>query len=873
MIDPLSAFGLVANIVDLLQVSGQVVSQAYGFLQSASDALPQNEALARLASSNKVLADGIQRFAYKQRPLSPHETRAQDAAARCAREASILLDELRRLKPNRSSGKIRSMFSAMNKSMATSRKQKSLVAKQMSLQASESQLAIALLDLIQHDQTVRFHALEVKLDDFKVWSQSQPTKPGSLLAYRDELKRVMDQQRRVMDQHALQQKRAADQHSKYLQDHSNLIQDGIKRSKAYHDETQKQWRYQQIRDRITKIRRSLRFDGMDERWEHIAEAYTKTFEWCFDASKSPFHDWLVRGDELFWIGGQAASGKSTLMKFICNDDRTREGLKTWAKGGPFILAQHFFWHAGTPLQKSHLGLLRCLLYQILTSYEQHPSAWSALYASGLSERDPGKPWNRSELVMAIQSLVLGSRVSVCMFIDGLDEYDPPAEHDTLVGELVALSKIPNVKLCISSRPWTVFDKHFEGLLTQIRLENMTRNDIARYARDHLGDDLPVSIKEDLVQRVTDKSQGVFLWVSLVVSALRERVDAGNNSKQLLKCLNDFPAKLGDYFRESIYKRINGTWRDATAHALKMALLISQHQDERQDLYENITSSDHLNSFLPFWVLQRTDKNGEYTVKKPNFATSMKTRFITESEFKGMIKATKKHINGCCKDFLTISERSNCEASVQFLHRTVYDFLSSDEMTKLLNEHVPTHWRNKMFLLNVALACVKVAIRENDWPKDEQDKIVFGLVKTILKALPATPPKRGQRNYQAYFAAMTEIDIVGCEYVKTVCKGAYWYSSEDASLEGLKILLHRLDECNLRFFANALNRASNSLELDMVQNGSVLLPAPDSGAAQRSQSRSNPGSGDTELYELLSWDQSNIMNIINGSFEGASRDRD
>jgi hypothetical protein len=116
----------------------------------------------------------------------------------------------------------------------------------------------------------------------------------------------------------------------------------------------------------------LYFDTMDDRYAHIDEAYKSTFEWIYKHSDQPhssgpnnFIKWLEIGKGVYWVEGKAGSGKSTLMKFIYQDSRTREALECWANGQSLIIASVFFWSPGSPLQKSQIGLLRSLIYESL----------------------------------------------------------------------------------------------------------------------------------------------------------------------------------------------------------------------------------------------------------------------------------------------------------------------------------------------------------------------------------------------------------------------------------------------------------------------------------------------------------------------------
>jgi ATPase subunit of ABC transporter with duplicated ATPase domains len=83
-----------------------------------------------------------------------------------------------------------------------------------------------------------------------------------------------------------------------------------------------------------RVLRSLKCTTLRE--SAIKEAYWKTFEWIFservfEREKRPsFLQWLRQGDGIYWISGKAGSGKSTLMKLLCDNGRTKKLLR----GGP-----------------------------------------------------------------------------------------------------------------------------------------------------------------------------------------------------------------------------------------------------------------------------------------------------------------------------------------------------------------------------------------------------------------------------------------------------------------------------------------------------------------------------------------------------------
>ena len=104
---------------------------------------------------------------------------------------------------------------------------------------------------------------------------------------------------------------------------------------------------------------------MDYRHNDIAKAHEKTFEWLFESKDSGFPHWLQEGDEIYWINGKAGSGKSTLMKFVYDDQRTREILGCSVENPRRILAGYFFHRRGSFLQKSHTGKFELYLYLLV----------------------------------------------------------------------------------------------------------------------------------------------------------------------------------------------------------------------------------------------------------------------------------------------------------------------------------------------------------------------------------------------------------------------------------------------------------------------------------------------------------------------------
>ena len=127
-----------------------------------------------------------------------------------------------------------------------------------------------------------------------------------------------------------------------------------------------------IYSKFLKIIESLNFHMISTRRENIAESYPRTFDWLFedggpsdDGSKTSFVQWLRTGNGIYWVSGRAGSGKSTLMKFLQNHEKTLSALKAWSGSKQILTTSFFFWRAGTEMQKSQHGLLKTLLFHVL----------------------------------------------------------------------------------------------------------------------------------------------------------------------------------------------------------------------------------------------------------------------------------------------------------------------------------------------------------------------------------------------------------------------------------------------------------------------------------------------------------------------------
>ena len=469
------------------------------------------------------------------------------------------------------------------------------------------------------------------------------------------------------------------------------------------------------------ILKSLMFDEWKRRFNQTSKSHTRTFTWIFRRTvdypaglDSPrFRDWLENGNGIYWIAGKAGAGKSTLMKFLTEHPKVIDCLKVWAGNSQPIIIPWFFWSAGSPLQRSQQGLLQSILFQILRRCPWLiPTICAARVSMYRNQQDhlSMDPWSLEELSEVFDLLAREKlpKIRFCLFIDGLDEYE--GRPNELIQTLRRLDKSPHIKLCVASRPWNEFLVAFDTERSDgsLLLERHTRSDIELYVRDILGKDESFTAAErrdkryrDFIIAVIDRARGVFLWVQLVVTRLLKGLGELNRLDDLKKKLDSVPPTLEKYFQQ-IFDRIDKTdWVEsakvflATAHAVQPLSVVAYHFLEKQE-------------------------------RGPSFALDAPIRPIHGPELRHIYNEIHTRLNFLCKDLIEVNEvtldGSYTDYQVDFLHRTVKDFLMTKELREQLMKRATqdgsVSWDPHQALCNISLARAKSLTL--------QDGIQFGL---------------------------------------------------------------------------------------------------------------------------------------------------
>ncbi|OQU94965.1 NACHT domain-containing protein [Cladophialophora immunda] len=659
VLDPVTALGVAGNVLQFVDFGSRVLSTFRDI--KANGGLPKIETLDAFTRASLDLTLRLQQCppSTSRKNAASWEVGILKANERCQRAAKILvnaLEKTRRLHGERF-GAIRQAFSSVVKE-----KEISVLARDLDTAKTELTLHLVAYLSAQHDSDLE-----------ELLRASKSAETAFLKAVRKDYEDLGGQIGRLKA--VVQEENSATQ--KAISDWQSTSGTELARKLANIAENTRR----QVTDEAQmRMLVGLYFVQWGDREAMISKAHKSTFSWIFgdefasSLKGAKFTDWLENDQPkqgLFYIRGKPGAGKSCLMRYLTTYPQLTAFLQRWAGSRKLLLASCFFWRAGTALQKSLTGMLRSLLYQLLKQEHSlmqiaHPERWHAYYY-GQSDLDD---WSEQELTASIARLfsLASDSFRFVILVDGLDEYEgTEAQRQNLVNFFVRIaSEHDNVKICVSSRPWPVFQ---EGLkkFSSLSLEDLTRRDVATYVRDHFEEDVHFrelrAIKptqcDNLQSQIVDKAQGVFLWVILVVRDLLQRLQNGATITNLFKRLDMLPAELDDFFMQ-IIESIDASERADAGKIFQIVTALPK--THRTVLTLSFTEEEHI-----------------------DFALHLEAEDLTEQAIHQLISSAKRRLNSRCKGLLEmgaeIKRAGWVDWQVEFLHRTVYDFFCQSQLVR------------------------------------------------------------------------------------------------------------------------------------------------------------------------------------------------
>ncbi|KAJ3486048.1 hypothetical protein NLG97_g6692 [Lecanicillium saksenae] len=480
--------------------------------------------------------------------------------------------------------------------------------------------------------------------------------------------------------------------------------------------------------KFNAIMELLKFQTVSERFESITKAEESTFSWLLDGSsadqnpnqeavhvqaKERLQTWIKEDEGFFYVSGKPGPGKSTLMKLICSHPSFVQQATEWAADSCLVAGRFFFWKPGHAEQKSILGLLRGLLYSML---ENRPEITKIAFlelwddfspkrvgAAVLEHSDVGNAFNN-----VLKAASKTGDYKVILMIDGLDEFD--GDHAILLELMQSwVSLYPStIKICVSSREYGIFEGFFLES-PKMRLHELTRGDMLELITSRLRpNDFFSSLTEEEQDRtkqlITERAEGVFLWVVMVVATLDDGILSGSitNARELQKSIEDCPTEMDDLLPHllSSVSVHNRPW------AYKAISLVKYAQFKVPEILQSTKTAPGvvlmdivlLDEASPTWNLAAFQPRSE----------------IKSADLSSRVEAARLKVLGCCKGFLnviTISEASSWPANggmrmyVAVTHRSVVEFLNSGRAEGAMAQYL-THFNPFLALFSTMLACLR-----------------------------------------------------------------------------------------------------------------------------------------------------------------------
>jgi hypothetical protein len=338
------------------------------------------------------------------------------------------------------------------------------------------------------------------------------------------------------------------------------------------------------------------------------------------------------------------------MKHASEHPVTIQGLEEWAALSRLCTASFYFWNLGFDLQKTQIGLLQSLLYQILRS---EPTLARHLNAGRLDY----ETWELPHLESAFRMIADATLdTKYCFFIDGLDEYH--GSEDEVVGMLAYLTQSPNIKVCASTRFRTIIQNEMKRLRHTIVISDHTRPDMANHVHKTLLKEpafqelsnIPDNVIgcQKIVRDISEYANGVWLWVALITRNLVHAVKTGETVQTLQDITDKFPRSLEAYFKHMI----DNVQPNYQAEMAKY-FLVAMHQLQPLPLFA-------------FSLLDAERMNPEYAIEA-------RIQPVIDKHDKNM----KARVRNRCGDLMEVANGPHpvfLSQPVDFMHRTVAEYL-------------------------------------------------------------------------------------------------------------------------------------------------------------------------------------------------------
>lgn len=284
------------------------------------------------------------------------------------------------------------------------------------------------------------------------------------------------------------------------------------------------------------------------RYDKILIHHSHTLAWLWECPE--YKSWISLrhpNSGLLFVEGKPGSGKSTLVRYFADN---------FTPPNDAIVLKFFYNTRDGEAERDHRNMLRVLLYQLLEADKLSFVHFQSIYR----QRGGSKiGWCSKDMKNILRAYKTHSRPrTIYLIIDAMDE-SACTDRADIVQFLHGLSAPASasdsgctVNIFLASRPINQLEVSNCFGRQSILLERMNRGDIEKYTNDLLQNEdfnsvIP-EVKKEIEEYILDFSDGVFIWVYLVLKELAEEVMNGSRRSTLISFLKSLPKSL-----ESLYE--------------------------------------------------------------------------------------------------------------------------------------------------------------------------------------------------------------------------------------------------------------------------------------------------------------------------------
>ncbi|KAF5980287.1 hypothetical protein FBULB1_5270 [Fusarium bulbicola] len=607
--DPVSAIGLASGILTFVEAGLKLVKIAHSIHNSLDGVLDENRH--RECLITEVSKAALRLEVAGNARLTPEQESLSDLAKKCKATSTELIKTLNEVKPKQISS---NPFKSVRYALKANAKAKGIDGLESQLGDYRDQLILALVEFSRAEAA----------DGFSELISLAKGNEAMLKSLTQAIEHLRQSQLSTPD--SIPSTRASSQFQQLL-----MVDEETRRA-IYQDH----------------ILESLKFDEMRQRFDAVHTAHEDTFKWIYKP--------IEKNDNLSW---DERDRKKAL--------ETEDELTKWAGAKKLAFTSFFFWRNGSKAQKSLDGLRRSILHDVLRerpdlTCEVFPGQWRSE-----AKHAPWKVENRQEIPSsvvkdALERLFKNEKLyqqhRFCIFIDGLDEFEPGVQDGMDYIDLVnvlrqwTIHSYGNLKLCLSSREEGVFmDEYYND--PGFRLQDLTRSDMQNYVRSRLNSLRDENLKLHLATEIPERSSGIFLWTYLVVKTIRNKMTHKATSDMLRQHLNTLPRGLESLFHHILQQL-------EPDDAKKSLRIIDALQTAKSNGLE-----------LPLLTVNLLDKYDE----DPEF--SSRDRLILETVPDEEI--LRAQLRGACGGLIESHKSTRCDDRevLEFVHRSVPDIFRNN----------------------------------------------------------------------------------------------------------------------------------------------------------------------------------------------------